>query len=343
MNSQTANRPSIKLGMTLLELLVVMALMVTLLGLSASIYVQMSKRFKDQGAAASLELVLRQARNAALAANAPAFVELDAAEQRVVGWRYRTVGLWHFESMDEYGRSPGAYHEATLRGAKIFKEGKIGKCAQLGPRAYVDLGASPEYDLVDGGYLEAWVRLPAGYLFTGEDYIFYKKNSYYLKIGRGGTLLANAGQHGDLKSLNYRVCAGRWLKLAFAWDRHSTHILVDDAVVGRALGSKPLVSDHPLLIGHEDSGDVPLLVDEVRVMAAEPAVPLELPASCTLQHNTAPWDAIYFAADGTLDMHYHPGPVSVSLLDSAKKRTVTVSMLGQTTRLEVEAQNQEKD
>ena len=56
--------------MTLLELLIVIAILVMMLGFSASVYIRMSKRFKDQGAAAALEMVLRQARNAALAANA---------------------------------------------------------------------------------------------------------------------------------------------------------------------------------------------------------------------------------------------------------------------------------
>lgn len=326
--------------MTLLEILAVLFILSLLLGLSATAYWRMGKSFKEQAAAAALDVALRQARNAAISANAPAWVEIDVAEQRVVPWVYRTVGFWHFEARSDFGNTTGAYHNAIMRGAQLFPDGKVGKCARLREGCYIDLGADPDFDCEDGGFLEAYIR-PATYTFAGDNFIFHKKNAYSLKIATGGVLVGEVGGK-STKSTDYRIVPGRWSKVAFAWDRHSTRLLVDDCLVGLGPGACPPLSDLPLLIGHE-TASLDGLVDEARVMAATAGNTLQLPKSYTLKHTAAPWNAIYFAGDGTLDMRYHAGPVSVTLIESRKARTVSVSMLGQTSCSEVETIEEKKD
>lgn len=319
--------------MTLMELLAVLVILSMMLALGAGAWWRMSQSFKEQSAAAQLDVVLRQARNSAITANAPAFVELDTEGLRIVPWAYRTVGLWHFEERSSYGKSTGAYHEAILRGAELFPEGKIGKCVRLREGACVDVGADPDFDCDDGGFLEAYIR-PAAYTFTGDNYIFFKKNAYSFKIGRGGVLSGNVGSI-TVEARTYHIVPGRWTKVALAWDRYATRVLVDDCLIGVGPGSRPPLSDYPLLIGH-DTASLEGLVDEVRVMTAVAGNALYLPPGYTITHNAAPWRAVYFAGDGTLDMRYHAGPIAITLTRAERARTVTVSMLGQTTRLEVE-------
>ncbi|MFH0938088.1 MAG: prepilin-type N-terminal cleavage/methylation domain-containing protein [Planctomycetota bacterium] len=323
-------------GMTLLELLVVIAILTMLMGFSAASYRRMSETHKAQGAAANLEVVLRQARNSAISANAPSFVEIDSKNRRFVPWVYQTVGVWHFESADTYGRSTGAHHEATLRSARIHKDGKIGQCVRLDVSgAYVDLGADPDFDCETGGYLEAYICLPSNSQFSLENYVFSKKNAYSLKIS-GGELIGNVGAKAA-RSRNYRISAGRWTKVALAWNLESISVLVDDAIVGRDTGPiKTPLTEFPLLIGHE-TASLPGLVDEARVMAVFAGRALDLLQTYSIRHTATPWSSIHFAADGSLDMHYHAGPLSITLIQGGKERTVTISMLGTTTRKEVEA------
>lgn len=320
-------------GFTLLELLVVIVILSMMLGLSAAAYWRTSRSFKEQGAASDLDVVLRQARNSAILANAPAFVEIDTVNRRVVPWAYRTVGLWHFENSNTYGKSTGAHHDAVLRGAEIFNDGKIGKCVMLKASGCVDVGAEPDFDCEDGGVLEAYIR-PSSYSFGGDNYIFCKKDAYDLRIGSGGILIGNAG-NGNVQAQNYHLVPGRWTKVAFAWDANSTRLLVDDGIVAIGPGSHPPITENPLLIGHESASFIGL-VDEVRVMTVVRGNALELPRTYTLSHTATPWNAIYFSGDGTLDIRHHAGPVSVMLTQDRKARRVTVSMLGQTSRMEVE-------
>ena len=324
-------------GMTLIELLAVMAILATMMGLSAAVYWRMSQNMKEQGAAAEIDVALRQARTNAVASNAPAFVELDAENHLVIPWVYKVVGLWHFENKDGFGRTPGAHSSAILRSSDLKDDGKIGKCAYLPPGSCIDLGVNPDFDCDDGGYIEAYVR-PFGINDGGTGYIFYKQDSYYLTIKMDGTLQGNAGGK-NVDASDYHLAAGRWTKVALAWDRHSTRIFVDDAAEAIGPGSVPQVNDHPLLVGHEDGGFVGR-VDEVRVMSASKGRQVFLPGTSTLKHTTQPWDAVYFANDGTLDIRHHAGPVSITLLQGTTVRTVTVSMLGLTSREEVQNKEQ---
>jgi len=320
-------------GLTLLEMLAVLTIVSLMMGLSVGVYLHMNRVFREQGAAAALDVALRQARNAAISAGAPAFVEIDVEKRRIVPWVYHTVGFWNFEDRTDFGRTTGAYRDAMMRGAELFPEGKVGKCARLRENCFVDLGADPDYDCEDGGYLEAYIR-PACYTFIGDNFVFFKKNAYYLKVGLRGVLVGNAGGK-TVQSVEYHIVPGRWSKVAMAWDHYSTRLLVDDCLVGLGPGGKTPVSDYPLLVGHE-TASLEGLVDEVRVMSASAGEAVQLPSGYSIKHTAAPWSAVYFASDGTLDIRYHTGPVSITLLKDNRARTVAISMLGQTTRAEVE-------
>ncbi|MGD0091154.1 MAG: LamG-like jellyroll fold domain-containing protein [Planctomycetota bacterium] len=320
-------------GVTLMELLAVLAIVSMMMALGVGTYVKMSTTFKEQGAASQLDVALRQARNAAVSANAPAFVELDVEHRRIVPWVYHTVGFWHFEDRNDLGKTTGAYHDAIMRGAESYPDGKVGKCVRLREGACVELGSDPDFDCEDGGYLEAYIR-PATYVFTGDNFVFSKKNAYYLKVGLRGILEGNSGGK-TVKSTGYSIVPGRWSKVAMAWDRHSTRLLVDDCLVGAGLGGKTPLSDYPLMVGHE-TASLDGLVDEVRVMSAAPGNVLEFPKNCSFKHTAAPWNAVYFAGDGSLDLRYHAGPLSITIIQGPRTRTVNISMLGQTSIAEVE-------
>lgn len=320
-------------GVTLIEILTVVAILTALMGLSAFTYIRMSRNYKEQGAAADLDVVLRQARNSALLSNSPAFVQIDPDKGRVIPWLYKTVGIWHLEEKTSYGKTRGGMHDGVFRGGEIFPEGKIGKCARLRDTAHIDVGSDPDFDLEDGGYLEAYIR-PTSYEFSGDNFILSKSGSYALWIRQGGVLCGEAGGK-RVEAKNYKIAPNRWTKVAMAWDGLSLRLMIDDGLVGVGPGCKAPTTDAPLLIGHESASLIGL-IDEVRVMAATGGNEFKIPPRTEVKLTNNPWNAIYFAPDGTLDMRFHPGPLSISLTSGNKIRTINVSMMGQTRRMEVD-------
>jgi hypothetical protein len=332
---RTRNRSS--RGITLMELLVTITILGMMMLMGATAYYKMSKSSKEEGAASEMDVILRQTRTSAVGAVAPAFVEIDAANGRVVPWIYKTVGLWHFETKTEFGETPGAHFTGRVVGGTHSEDGKIGKCIRLRDGDYIDVGDSADFDFEEGGYVEAFIRLDE---YNG--FVFCKEGSYTLEIDQKGvligTLSAKDGTDDSayVKAATYRIVPRRWTKVAFVWDHQSTRLLVDDCLIGRGPGGRPKITPNsPLCIGRH-AGNILGLVDEVRVMTAESGRTLQLPQTTTIQHNCAPWNAVYFAPDGTLDMRYHAGPVTVSFLTEKRIRKVSVSMLGATQRSELE-------
>ncbi|MCW8130946.1 MAG: prepilin-type N-terminal cleavage/methylation domain-containing protein [Planctomycetota bacterium] len=316
---------------TLIELLVVIAIVMALMGIGAAAFQRQSARMKADAVASTVDTAIRQARNSAVSTGAPAFVELDDRHdpQRVVAWGYRVVGMWHFEEGGFEAR--GAFnHMGVIRGCKSV-EGKVGKALYFDGRSNVDCGSDPEFDLEDGGYLEAYILGLTG--FGSKQFIFNKKNAYGLSVARNGLLTGFVGSQeivGDVYSLPPK----RWTKVGFAWDRRNSRLLVDDAVVAVGPGMQTPVNHESLLVGDEQASFIGM-IDEVRVMAAIPGNPVELAGETKIQHNAAPWKAIHFAPDGGLDVRYHTGPITVDLIQGEKKRSLFVSMLGLTKKSEV--------
>ena len=336
-------------GVTLLEMLVVMTILSALLGIGAIAYIRTSQRFKDEAAADRMEVVIRQARNNAISSGAPAFVTLETDRRdkedqplppRVTPWGYRLVGVWHFEQpIGSSATIEGGFGRPAFARGCISAEGKIGKGVALAYvsgrqvfKGYVDCGADVDYDCEDGGYLEAYVFLEFGNGMT--QYVLRKRNAYALVIDARGNLAATVGEK-TLKATGFVIPPRRWTKVALAWDRRTMRLLVDDAVLAVGPGTLTPLNDSPLLLG---DSDLPVLgrIDEAKVLVALRGEPLELPRGSVLNHNAQPWDAVFFAPDGSLDMRYHPNPIQLDLGLREKRRTVTVSMLGLTKRGEVE-------
>lgn len=326
-------------GVTLAEMLIVIGILTLLLALGAGSYFQMAKNYKEEGATSRLDVLIRQVRNSAVSTNAPAYLEIDDEKNIITPWATRTIALWHFEDVDDFGHTTGPRHNANLRGARIVENGKIGKCARIIPGGYVDAGADPDFDLEDGGTIEAYI-LPAPQTFTGDNYIFSKPGSYSLRVARGGILVAEIEAFDKIKAVKvysktYRIVPTRWTKVALSWDRNITRVMVDDAIIATGPGARAPSTVNPLMIGSDGNG-LDGLVDEVRILSAVSGGLLELPKTFKITHNTQPWNAIYFAGDGTLDMRYHAGPINVTLIQDRRARAVTVNMFGTTQRLELE-------
>ena len=138
-------------GFTILELLVVIALIAMLAGLSASAFMSARRNYGIAATAAEVQAILRAARNTSISSGSKSFVVIDPVKREVWAQSFETAGEWSFESEDE---GSGV---RLLGGEHI--EGRIGRGVSFrGTGGYADCGNSPKFDLRAGIVLEAWIR-----------------------------------------------------------------------------------------------------------------------------------------------------------------------------------------
>lgn len=332
-------------GFTLVEILVVVAIMAVLMALSTAAWYRASRRLQAEGVAEKTAVLLRQAHTTALYSDLPVRVELLPGDEMngavVRAWRYRLVGEWNFGD----GTGKSVPYSGALHGCRP-KPGAVGTGMELfsprGGSGYVEIEAPESFNLPDGGWLEARVYL---YTLRGKGVVLRKTGSYALGIADGVPFGNVAGSRGGtVKRDDWHLSALRWIKLTFVWDEESSRLFVDDAPVVVGPGMKAPNSEEPLTIGGDNDDSIVGRVDEVRAAAAVPSGEIRFPPRLLLSHDAGPWNAIYFqAGTGNLDPRRHATPVVVVLTEGRKSRRISVSLLGKVRRGEVEDVSERQD
>jgi len=166
-------------GYTLIELVVVLAILAAVTGLGIGVYQKVSTQNILPVAASQVSSVIRAARNYSVSAGLPSRVYIDAREQNITAFGYELVAAWSFEdlqSLDAGDPLPldrdllGAFGErASPQGVIEVGDGRIGRGIVL-----LDEGASlvaprrPRYDAPRGFSLEAWALFWPRELEKGE-------------------------------------------------------------------------------------------------------------------------------------------------------------------------------
>ena len=151
-------------GVTLLELLVVMAIAAILAGMAALSFAAIGRRSSREGAAQDIEGLLRRAQVSAVDSGRGALVRIDPVERSIYGLASTVEGAWHFEELDD-NITPGAklYDGSVPAGGGVTDghDGVVGLCLQFDDsNDLVDCeyaGPVPVFNQTDGVRIEAWV------------------------------------------------------------------------------------------------------------------------------------------------------------------------------------------
>lgn len=324
-------RPRGSRGFTLLELIVVAGILAIVAGMSLAFLGRVGRSLEVTAFRGQATATIRAARNAAVTANGPVVVRVDAAEGEIFAQVRKTVGMWHFEAGRE---EQGAYGlSLVFRGAVETVPGKVGSAIRLGKAAYGDAGALETFDFTEGGAIEAWV-FPEG---TGGGAVVSKGKAFRLSVDSSGLVRGEFGLGGrESVEAKHPIPTGRWSHLELVCDGETLALLVNGAEVATW---RPKQTDERLVPSRDPSAPLRVgdstrgfggRVDGVRVSDILRQEIHRAPPNVRIVPEGTTTDRIVFTSTGALDPRYHVRPEVITLESkgTGKREVIEIGLMG---------------
>ena len=298
-------------GVTLLELLLVMAVIGLVLG--AGVGVISTLDVQSDRAALVVRGALRAAQSTARTEQQPAWVAAEEDGSRLVVGVPRAVYSGGFGGPLE-GGARGV--TPTPIGARLVDEGYLGGSVALtdgglDARVEIALDLLGGLDLTEGFALRVHVRpsdLDGGRIVGLGEWVGLDARADGVVLG---FVQPDGAQRVDVRSDRGALAAGRWTELGLVYDRARLRLLVDGFPVGIVEVTQRLgVLTEPVVLGGRPR-PFPGLVDELVLWSYERSEPIALPETVAW-----PSDApavVRFGPDGALDPLAHEGEVRIPL------------------------------
>ncbi len=302
-----SSTPRHRAGFTIIELLVVMALIALLSGIGVGMMRRRDSNLTTEINGRLLRSVLREARNSAKLGGAGVLVRLNREENTIEASPLQLAGNWHFE--DQFGSRRLAIPDAL----DLVEEGWMGRAVRLSDNQ-IDLGRQPFFQATEGFRLRFWVKADAGARGT----LFARPGSWKMSLTDEGALegeifVEPQGESVQVKTRPGLLTSG-WHRLSMTYDRLELILEVDGVRYGvrkehRVLAVEPRA--HLLLGGSGFKG----LVDEVRLDVALSGKVEEFSVGTDILEEGD--TLIRFDGHGRLDRRFHTKPALVILQGDA--------------------------
>jgi prepilin-type N-terminal cleavage/methylation domain-containing protein len=346
------NRDRTDRGVTLIELMVVLALMATLMGIGISMYANLGKQGVFSATTSRVLASINRVRNSSM--THPAALQVNAGdpdkgqEVSVRGVEFVTMAASQCEPpAEKEGHLLGALdRDATIPPGAVFQDGVIGKAIFMAGGGSLDFGNHPAYDATEGVSIDLWVH-PTG---TGTGTLVRRGDGLglYLVRGSDGTgirfelafISAPATAPGNPESATVEtrkfearsavVPLNRWSRIVATYDRSAVTISLD---TGRGPVEKfreretaPLAPTRKanLYVGGGTGSSYKGGIDDLRIEgvlgeAYEPFPPQVLVGKPTRR--------IRFLG-GRLDPAYHSRPEVLTLTYGQRTRDIVIGLEG---------------
>lgn len=336
-----------ELGLTLMELLTVVAILTVIFGVSVAVYRKVGVTYSLPASASQTSSVVRAARNLSVSAGIPSKVFVNCQEDRhsIAAFGFKLVANWHFEDVEDEVEDGtllsrdramlgGRRDKALVQGDVYVAPGKIGRGLYFGDGGAVAADHVPRFHSPVGVSLEAWVQFDPLDLNSDALYaVVSKPGSYELGVTGDGAVYMSlwgaeeAGGNADGEYFAHSepglVPFNRWTHLRGSYDGLELTIEVDGVAVEWFPAEYELVHPDewpapPSRIPGPDSylsvsrADRVFMgtIDEVKVrIALEPRV-FELPSGVFFLGDS---QTIRFDSRGSLDPLHHREPVVIRL------------------------------
>lgn len=322
-------------GLTLLELLLVMAILSTVMGLGLGMFASLD--YAKRQALGLVKNELRAAQNCAIARRAPASVRFDVASRSMQPRFQRVVGTWHFE--DE--QLSGAFgHAGRMSEARLVERGWIGKAidfdTEAGGRAELPLLGDSANDFQAGFALELALRRGGAQAAD----VLNAGNAFGLQVLRDGALRAwftpvaqdqlgtpVRGQHVVAQSEPGALPAGVWTRVRLDYDQREFVLSVDGRAAARVPESAAVWAIDGSLLLSSASAPFRGAIDDLALSATERVEDVVLPRGVSFAPDV-PVEVV-FQAGGGLDRRLHSDALRIAIdYEDGSRAHVLVGLYG---------------
>jgi len=321
-------------GFTLLELVIVMAILSALLGLGVGAFRSLAR--PEQTALQQVKDALRRARLFARAEGVPASVVVQPERGQLFTVAMRTVGNWHFE--DSAGT--GWPRDADHREGRILSDGALGAALALEGSAQLEIGDLPaSFNSPHGFGVDFYVQpAPEGRPMT----LLERSGSWALELNREGLLavrlflLDASNSEGTAREFVHEVPAAHLspnhlTRLTVVFDGRTLRV----AVRGARIEADTLFESPQELVNVPTmpvtTGVVPRqfrgVLDELRLASVIQGDPILLPEEVELE---GPQAVVHVDATGRLDPAWHRTPLRIQFQhgEPLQRTVVEYGLLG---------------
>jgi prepilin-type N-terminal cleavage/methylation domain-containing protein len=324
-------------GFTLVELLLVMALIALILGVGVGMFTRLD--LGDRVAVALVQDALRSAQNFAVARSAPARVRLDAAHGTIVADGMLVVGTWHFESFPP----SGAFGiEGAAQGGHLVDDGFQGKALSFAgepARSHVEFPVQDlsSWNLHEGFQLRCALRptkdgggavLALGETLGLETTANGGVRAWFApEVREEDAATVRRGPRIPIDAPPETLVPDRWMVVEIQYDRARFRLLVDGAEAASVAESSPVSRVDAALVLSPANRAWPGAIDDLSVSASAARDESRLPKHARFASGTPA--EIRFAPGGGLDRDVHHGPVELALeFDDGRRSSISVSLFG---------------
>jgi prepilin-type N-terminal cleavage/methylation domain-containing protein len=340
-------RRSESAGFTLIEILVVMAIISMLMGFGIGMYQSLSSLGKGTQARNTIIETMQAVKGSSMKGDAALVV--DPVGNRVYGLEFGTVASCNFEpptdpAADRTVIQGISYKVGRNTGGELkpFPFGRTGGGIEFAAGGQVNFANFADYDLVEGVTLEIWVYPTTN--LTGD--LITKGKSYGLRLkrGPGAPIVEGFISLGEMTTENGVVGASterfntgthtlqlnRWNGIRMKYDRNTIAISID--AYGRGAVERFVKRDERRPI--EPDVDADLIVgspqfqgrmDDFKVMGIIAGDSRKLPSDVQIEGDKV--RTIFFQG-GKLDPRHHQAPEAIVLVFEGVPRPITIGLLG---------------
>lgn len=309
-------------GVTLLEILVVLAILSMIFALTIGVLRNANRDLGVMAAANTVTSLLRAAGEHARAENSPAWVVFNM-DDRTAGTLIReTIVMCHFED-----QSAGFGKTIQVNGP-VLVLGRVGTCYRFASSNTIECGTIPRFAPDQGIAIEMWFNRSPG---TGKHILASIGKEMEVWVDPIGKVQVRVGDTTVHSGTNL-VPREWWVYCQAIYNGREIKILINGAEAGSIPCRYTWKSAAPLTIGSKKDG-ITGLIDEVRVSAViphdtyslPPQVEFDIPKSAKVKDGEF---LIAFDGTGRLDATRHPLDVSITLKSPAASKTLVVTRQG---------------
>lgn len=323
-------------GFTLVELLIVVALLGVLLGMGLGLFARLD--LGDRVVRPQVVGQLRAARNHAVAREASATVVFDKDARTVRAAGLVVVGTWHFE---DAGLEGAFGHLPSVVEGRIVDDGFQGRAIDFtgapdGAHAAWPVHTDPAWDPREGFSVSFAVKRNR----EGGGALLRLGDSFGVDVEENGAVrlwiapevetedkTTRKGGRVPLETAPGVVPEARWCTIDARYDRVRLEIAVDGVVRARLAENSPVWKPDSALRLCASNAPFQGAVDRLVVACAQREDGYQLPPDVRFGDGVP--QVVRFAAGGMLDRELHAEPLAIKLVrDDGREETITVQLSG---------------